>query len=67
MLEHGGPFPDLIIIDGGKGQLAAAYAALEDLGLSNLVAIGIAKKEELIFTREHVDPIALPSRARRCC
>jgi len=59
VLEHGGPFPDLIIIDGGKGQLAAAYAALEDLGLSNLVAIGIAKKEELIFTREHVDPIDL--------
>jgi excinuclease ABC subunit C len=59
ILEQGGPFPDLIIIDGGKGQLAAAYAALEDLGLSNLMAIGIAKKEELIFTREHVDPIAL--------
>ncbi len=59
VLENGGPFPDLILIDGGKGQLAAAYAALEGLGLSNLVAIGIAKKEELIFTREHVDPIAL--------
>ena len=60
VLENGGPFPDLIIIDGGKGQLSAAYAALEALGLSNLVAIGIAKKEELIFTREHVEPIALP-------
>jgi len=59
VLENGGPFPDLVIIDGGKGQLAAAYGALEELGLSNLVAIGIAKKEELIFTREHVDPIAL--------
>ena len=59
VLENGGPFPDLILIDGGKGQLASAYAALEELGLSNLVAIGIAKKDELIFTREHVDPIAL--------
>ena len=59
VLENGGPFPDLILIDGGKGQLSAAYAALEGLGLSNLVAIGIAKKEELIFTREHVDPLAL--------
>jgi len=58
-LETGGPFPDLILIDGGKGQLQSAYEALEELGLSNLVAIGIAKKEELIFTREHVDPIAL--------
>jgi excinuclease ABC subunit C len=58
-LETGGPFPDLILIDGGKGQLQSAYEALEELGLSNLVAIGIAKKEELIFTREHVEPIAL--------
>jgi excinuclease ABC subunit C len=59
VLENGGPFPDLILIDGGKGQLAAAYHALEELGLANLVAVGIAKKEELIFTRDHMDPIAL--------
>jgi excinuclease ABC subunit C len=59
LLEHGGPFPDLIIIDGGKGQLEAAYQALEALGLANLIAIGIAKKEELIYTREYADPIAL--------
>jgi len=59
LLEQGGPFPDLVLIDGGKGQLSAAYAALEELGLSNLVAIGIAKKEELIYTRDHDDPIML--------
>ena len=59
LLEQGGPFPDLILIDGGKGQLSAAYAALEELGLANLVAIGIAKKEELLYTRDRVDPIAL--------
>jgi excinuclease ABC subunit C len=59
VLENGGPFPDLILIDGGKGQLSAAYDALQALGLANLVAVGIAKKEELLFTREHVDPIAL--------
>ncbi len=59
LLEEGGPFPDLIVIDGGKGQLAAAYEALEGLGLANLVAIGLAKREELIFTREHSDAIAL--------
>ncbi len=59
VLENGGPFPDLIVIDGGKGQLSAAYAALESLGLANLVAVGIAKKEELLFTREHVEPMAL--------
>jgi excinuclease ABC subunit C len=59
LLEQGGPFPDLVLIDGGKGQLSVAYAALEELGLANLVAIGIAKKEELIFTRDRHDPIAL--------
>jgi excinuclease ABC subunit C len=63
MLEQGGPYPDLIVIDGGKGQLEAAYQALEELGLANLVAVGIAKKEELLYTREHIDPIALASNA----
>jgi excinuclease ABC subunit C len=59
LLEQGGPFPDLILIDGGKGQLTSAYQALEELGLANLVAVGIAKKEELLFTRDQVDGIAL--------
>jgi excinuclease ABC subunit C len=61
LLEEGGPFPDLILIDGGKGQLSAAYAALEELGLANLVAAGIAKKEELLYTRDREAPIALAS------
>jgi len=61
VLENGGPFPDLIVIDGGKGQLNAAYAALETVGLSNLVAIGLAKKEELVFTRDSMEPLALDS------
>jgi excinuclease ABC subunit C len=60
VLERGGPFPDLILIDGGKGQLTAAYAALRDLGLDRLVAAGIAKQEELLFTRDRVDGLALP-------
>jgi excinuclease ABC subunit C len=60
VLEHGGPFPDLILIDGGKGQLTAAYAALREVGLDRLVAIGIAKQEELLFTRDRVEGLALP-------
>jgi excinuclease ABC subunit C len=60
VLEDGGPFPDLILIDGGKGQLSSAYEALQQIGLGNLVAVGIAKKEELLFTRDRQDPIALP-------
>jgi excinuclease ABC subunit C len=59
VLESGGPFPDLILIDGGKGQLSAAYEALEQIGLANLVATGIAKKEELLFTRDQAEPIVL--------
>jgi excinuclease ABC subunit C len=59
LLEHGGPFPDIVLIDGGKGQLSSAYQALEELGLANLVAVGIAKKEELLYTRDREDPIAL--------
>jgi excinuclease ABC subunit C len=59
LLEEGGPFPDLVLIDGGKGQLSAAYAALEELGLANLFGVGIAKKEELLYTREREEPVAL--------
>jgi excinuclease ABC subunit C len=59
LLEQGGPFPDLILIDGGKGQLSAAYAALESLGLANLVALGLAKKEELLFMQDREEAIAL--------
>ena len=59
ILEDGGPFPDLILIDGGKGQLSAAYEALEAIGLGKLVAIGIAKKEEVLFTRGHSEPVVL--------
>jgi excinuclease ABC subunit C len=59
LLEGGGPFPDLLLIDGGKGQLSAAYHALEGLGLGSLVAVGIAKKEELLFARDRDDAIAL--------
>ncbi len=60
LLEEGGPFPDLVLIDGGKGQLSAAYEALQHLGLANLVAVGIAKKEELIVTRDRDEPVAFP-------
>jgi excinuclease ABC subunit C len=59
LLESGAPHPDLILIDGGAGQLSAAYGALKELGLANLVAVGLAKKEERIVTRDRAEPIAL--------
>ena len=41
--------------------MTAAYTALEELGLANLVAAGLAKKEELLFTRDSTEPVALPT------
>jgi excinuclease ABC subunit C len=58
VLEAGGPFPDLILIDGGPGQVSAAYEALESVGLGNLEAVGIAKREELLVLRDR-EPVAL--------
>lgn len=57
-VEAGGPFPDLLVVDGGRGQLDAAYGALERLGLANLVAVGLAKREELVVTRDSDTPVA---------
>ena len=61
VINDGGPFPDLILVDGGRGQLSAAYDALELIGLSHLVVVGIAKREELLFTRDGSEPIVLPT------
>ena len=41
--------PDLVIVDGGKGQLSAAYAELKNIGLHNVPIIGLAKQHEEIF------------------
>ncbi|MDA1185326.1 MAG: excinuclease ABC subunit UvrC [Acidobacteria bacterium] len=61
VISDGGPFPDLVLVDGGAGQLSAAYDALELIGLSRLVVVGIAKREELLYTRDRPEPIALPT------
>jgi excinuclease ABC subunit C len=55
------PSPDLIVIDGGKGQLNAALDVLHDLGLSNLPIIGLAKEKEIRPAKSRVpDRIFLP-------
>ena len=59
LLARGGPFPDLVLVDGGRGQVESAYQAFESLGLANLVAVGLAKKEEVIVMRDRPEPIAL--------
>ncbi len=67
MIAEGLEPPDLIIIDGGKGQLNAAMAALEGLGIRDIGIIGLAKakeeKEERIFLPERHDAIGLDIRS----
>lgn len=58
-----GRFPDLVLIDGGKGQLHAAYSQLSELGLDDLPLAAIAKREELVFVQGSADPVALPPEA----
>ncbi len=58
--EDEGKLPDLVLVDGGKGQLSAAVAALDDLGLENQPVAAIAKKEEILFVKGREDrPIVL--------
>jgi excinuclease ABC subunit C len=61
LLEEGKDLPDLILIDGGEGQLHAAMAALAELGLGHQPIASLAKREELLLVpgRER-DPIRLP-------
>jgi excinuclease ABC subunit C len=51
--------PDLILVDGGKGQLSSAVAILSSLGLSDIPVIGLAKKKEEIFLPGSSDPLVL--------
>jgi len=51
--------PSLIVVDGGKGQLNAAYDALASLGLEDLPLISLAKREEEVFVVGKSDPIVL--------
>lgn len=52
--------PDLVMVDGGKGQLNSALEVLDDLGLAHLPAIGLAKENEVIFQPGSSDGLALP-------
>jgi len=59
--EEGKPLPDLIIIDGGKGQLHAALESIEKLGLTGKATlVGLAKKEELVFFAGDKEPLTIP-------
>ena len=49
--------PDLILIDGGKGQLAAAMEVIEELGYADIPTFGLAKEREELFAPGRADPI----------
>jgi excinuclease ABC subunit C len=57
------PLPDLVVIDGGKGQLGAAADALRELGLESLQLISLAKREEEIYVLGRAEPIRLSRRS----
>jgi len=52
--------PDLVIVDGGKGQLSSAVAELRQLGLHDLPIIGLAKQREEVFMPGRSEPILIP-------
>ena len=59
MLFRSPPLPDLILIDGGKGQLNSACAELAKLGLSKIPVIGLAKEFEEIYRPGESEPLRL--------
>ncbi|HMX47555.1 MAG TPA: excinuclease ABC subunit UvrC, partial [Candidatus Obscuribacter sp.] len=70
ILAESKPFPDLIIIDGGKGQLGAAFEALTELGLTGpgfktekFAICGLAKRQEEVYFPGNSTPVFLPRRS----
>jgi excinuclease ABC subunit C len=62
LLEEGKPLPNMILIDGGRGQLNAALAALNRLGIEEIPIAGLAKREEEIYVPDREEPIRLERR-----
>ncbi len=57
------PLPDLVMIDGGKGQLSAAREVLAPLGLETITLLSLAKKEEEVFLSGRSEPLRLSRRS----
>ena len=56
VLKEKKPLPDLVVVDGGKGQLSAAKSALDSLGLDYIHVIGLAKRLEDVYKPNLSDP-----------
>ncbi len=64
ILERNLELPDLILVDGGKGQLNAGHSVLKDLGIDGIPIIGLAKKFEEIYVPNKKNPIILPKNSQ---
>ena len=62
-LERGDPLPDLVVIDGGKGQLSAALKAMQAIGVDHVPLASLAKRDEEIFLPGRSDSIRLSRRS----
>lgn len=62
--EGEGPLPDLVVIDGGKGQLGAAARALEELELGDIALAALAKRDETVFLPGRSNGVRIPRAAR---
>jgi len=58
-LEQGTPLPDLVLIDGGRGQLNVGLKVLQDLGLDYLPVAALAKQQEEVYVGESLHPLVL--------
>jgi excinuclease ABC subunit C len=62
-VEEGKPLPDLVVIDGGKGQLNAAIEATTAAGVGELPVISLAKRDEEVFLPGRAEPVRLARRS----
>lgn len=62
--ENESLFPDLIIVDGGKGQLSVALDTLGELGLYNMPIVSLAKRFEEIYLPEEPNPVIFPENSK---
>jgi len=60
LIEEQGAFPDLIMVDGGKGQLSSAVEVLDKLGMTDQPIIGLAKRLEEVFLPRRAEPELIP-------
>jgi excinuclease ABC subunit C len=62
--EAGWAVPDLVIVDGGKGQLSTAVGVMEKLGITDVPLSGLAKRFEELYLPHRSDPVVLPRRSQ---